>query len=466
MILVRKSHISVKIIAVFAVVTVLAALFVVPVSADYTIPSYVRIGLFYGGNAKNSATITSENGFYIGRYSGVEFIEESQVRDTELTVTFGGNVITAKSGDEVIFTADDAEEGLALFPTKGGMNRRLSINGEEYRGGLDFKVVNGKNVITNVVFMNNYLYGVISREMSPSWHIEALKVQAVCARNYAANNLNKHAEYGFDLCSNVCCQAYSGTRFETDNSYAPVEETANQVLTYNGELAELYYSASAGARTENVKDVWGSTVPYLISVDNSYEDTENIPNGVWAGSITCDEASTIMRNKGYDVGTVTNIEAIEYTENGRVLKLEVTGTHGSKVFEREAARTIFNTVTKSQQFSVKGNGGATQSVPSIRATNGRDNADLKINEIVMLTSNGRKTLSASTLFATDGYTQKSYEMTKSQGGTNTAFVFEGVGWGHGIGMSQYGAKGMAEAGFSYVDILLHYFPGTNLENAY
>ena len=66
--------------------------------------------------------------------------------------------------------------------------------------------------------MNNYLYGVISREMSPSWPKEALKAQAVCARNYAANNLGKHSEYGFDLCSSVCCQAYSGVRYETDNS--------------------------------------------------------------------------------------------------------------------------------------------------------------------------------------------------------------------------------------------------------
>lgn len=441
-------------------------LFAVPVSADYTIPSYIRIGLFYGSNAKSQVTVTSDNGFYIGTYSGAAFNEELEIADTEITVSFESGAVVVKSGSSVIHKNTDTDEGVGVFPTKGGMKRRLTVDGVEYRGGLDFKTVNGKNVITNVVFMDNYLYGVISREMSPSWHQEALKVQAVCARNYAANNLNKHAQYGFDLCSTVCCQAYSGTRFETESSYAPVDDTSNQVLTYKGELAELYYSAAAGARTEDVKNVWGSSVPYLISVDNSYEDTANVTNGVWTGSLTCDEASTIMRNKGYDVGTVTSIKVTEYSENDRVLKLEVTGTGGKKVFEREAARTIFNTVTKSQQYTVRGNGEAAQSVPTIRISDGNSSAVKKINEVMILSGKGMATLSANQLFASDGVKQETYKITESQASANTGFVFEGTGWGHGVGMSQYGAKGMAEAGYSYVDILLHYFPGTNLENAY
>ncbi len=434
--------------------------------ADYSIPSYLRIGLFYGGTAKNSLTVTSENGFYVGTYEGTEFIEKESLKVEELNIEVTSDSITASNNGRVLYRTTALDKGLGIFPTKGGLNRVLSINGDEYRGGLDIKVLNGKSVITNVVFMNNYLYGVISREMSPSWHQEALKVQAVCARNYAANNLNKHSEYGFDLCSTVCCQAYSGTRYETENSYAPVDDTSNQVLTYDGKLAELYYSASAGARTEDVKNVWGNSVPYLVSVDNSYEDTANIPNGIWTGSLTADEASTIMRNKGYDVGQVTNIEAIEYSENGRVTKLEVTGTAGTKIFERETCRTIFNTVTKSQQFTVQGNGNGSQNIPTIRATDGTNVSRMHINEIVILTSSGRVTLDATKLFVTDGRKQQAYEITESTQTINTLFTFEGSGWGHSIGMSQYGAKGMAEAGFRYIDILLHYFPGTNLENAY
>lgn len=436
------------------------------VYADYSVPSYVRVGLYYGSNAKKEVTVSSENGFQLGIFSGTAFIEKDNTKISELTVCFEENGISVKSNGSAIYSTPNVSEGLGLFPTKGGMDRRLKINGEEYRGGLDFKEVGGSNVITNVVFLNNYLYGVISREMSPSWHTEALKAQAVCARNYAIQNIGKHNEYGFDLCNTTCCQTYSGTRFETENSYLPVDETSNQVLSYGGELAELYYFASGGKRTENVKNVWGYEVPYLVSVDNSYEDTENITNGIWTGTLGCDEASTIMRNKGYDVGEVTDIKAIEYSENGRVTKLEVTGTNGSKVFEREACRTIFNTVTKSQEFTVKGNGEAGENVPSIMVSDGIDVAEKKVNEIIMLTSEGRARLESKKLFVTNGVYQQIYETTSSAEAENTGFVFNGTGWGHGVGMSQYGAKGMAEAGYGYVDILLHYFPGTNLENAY
>lgn len=451
-----------------ALVLIVFAMSFMPAFAAYDIPSYIRIGLYFGGNAKSEVVVTSEHGFYLGSYAGTIFSEEVETIYDKLTITFTDDSIMAKADSgEVVLNVTDTESGLGVFPVKGGLERKLSIGGEEFRGGLDFKKVGGKNVITNVVFLNNYLYGVISREMSPSWHQEALKAQAVCARNYAANNLNKHSEYGFDLCNTVCCQAYNGTRFETENSYTPVDDTSNQVLTYDGKLAQLYYCASMGGRTEDVKNVWGNSVPYLVSVDNSYEDTANIPNGLWTGSVTSDEATTIMRNKGYEVGEVTDIEVIEYTENGRALKMKVTGTHGSKVFEREACRTLFNTVTKSQTFSVSGNGEGSENVPSLRASDGKNHADKKINELVLLTATGRSKLNTKKLFVTDGNQQKGFEITETSGsGKNTSFTFEGTGWGHSIGMSQYGAKGMAEAGFSYVDILLHYFPGTNLENAY
>lgn len=459
-----------KLCFIISLILIVTSIFAtaLPVYADYSIPSYIRIGLYYGSNSKNTVTVTSKNGFYIGTYSGTKFKESFETVYTELTVTFENNYITVKNNvGETIHSVSDTEAGVALFPTKGGLERRLSIGNEEYRGGLDFKTVNKKPVITNVVFFNNYLYGVISREMSPSWHKEALKAQAVCARNYAVNNLNKHKEYGFDLCNTVCCQAYSGTRFETEDSYAPVDDTSNQVLTYDGKLAQLYYSSSMGSTTEDVKNVWGSAIPYLISVDNSYEDTANIPNGIWTGSLTCDEATTIMRNKGFEVGEVTNIEVLEYSDAGRVTKMQVTGTHGSKTFEREACRTIFNTVTKSQAFSVSGDADGAKSVPSIKTTDGKNSSDKKINEVIMLTASGRSTLDATKLFVTNGTYQQTYEITQTAGsGKNTSFIFEGTGWGHGIGMSQYGAKAMAEAGFTYIDILLHYFPGTNLENAY
>ena len=109
------------------------------------------------------------------------------------------------------------------------------------------------------------------------------------------------------------------------------------------------------------------------------------------------------------------------------------GDKGTKVFEREACRTIFNTVTKSQQFTVSGNNEG-QNIPTVQVSDGNDITPKKVNEIVMLTAAGRATLEAKTLFTTNGTYQKQYDITENSGAENTGFVFNGTGWGHGVGI--------------------------------
>ncbi len=451
---------------VLLIITFIFNIFPMHSYADFYLPSHIRIGLFYGNIAENTIVLTSTVGFNIGKYNERTFIKESSTDTNSIKVAINGvgkiNVYDTRNGTEICNNVDN----IGIVPNASGMEQVFNINGTEYRGGVDIILSNGSLTVVNVVFLDHYLYGVISREMSPSWHIEALKAQAVCARNYAVQNIDKHSSQGFDLCANVHCQAYSGTSFETEKSYAPVDETTRQVLTYDGELAKLFYSSSMGPTTEDVQNVWGNSLPYLVSVDNSYEDTENIPNGVWSGTITADEASAIMKNKGYDVGDVTNIEVMETTESGRVLHLKVTGTEGYKIFDRESCRLVFNSVTKSQMFTVVGDGVAGKRVPKIKVTDGVNTSNPAISKIILLTSAGRKTLESNILYATNGAIQEKYEIVESSGGINENFYFKGVGWGHGVGMSQYGAKGMAEAGYDYLSILQHYFLDTNLENAY
>jgi len=435
------------------------------VHADYTLPQFVRIGLMYGNGAPKTMSLESEHGFLIGSYADREFNQNQETAETKLTVAVleEGIQISDASGKAIA----SALQNVGIKPNASGKDQRMKIDGVEYRGAVDCTADGETMTVVNVVFLDHYLYGVVSREMSASWHINALKAQAVCARNYVTVHLNKHKADGFDLCSGVHCQAYSGTRVETEKSFAPVDETTRQVLTYDGKLAELYYSSSMGKRTEDVKNVWGNSVPYLISVDNSHEDTENVTNGIWSGTLTCAEATTIMRNKGYDVGDVKKIEVLEYTENGRVLKMEVTGSKGSKVFERESCRTLFNTVTKSQEFSVTPVYEDGKTVSSkVQITDGTNDGAYEVSSLVILSAKGRSRVTADFLSVSDGVNQSSYSRKKVEDRKVTEFRFDGVGWGHSVGMSQYGAKGMAEAGFSYVDILLHYFPGTNLENAY
>ena len=201
----------------------------------------------------------------------------------------------------------------------------------------------------------------------------------------------------------------------------------------------------------------------MVSVDNPYEDTENIYNGKWSKTLTAARATEIMKSKGYDVGTVTDISALKYTPAGSVLRLRVSGTGGEKVFEREACRSIFSEATYSQKYTVTR--GGTTSYPSVCVTDGTADAQKAINGVSVLSANGIAALSGGAVTATDGNTSKTYSATLSGGDANS-FVFSGEGWGHGVGMSQYGAKGMAEAGFSYKDILTHFYTGVTLQKAY
>lgn len=433
--------------------------------ADYELPQFIRVGLLYGNSATEMVTLESDHGFALGNYNGREFKEVIKTSEKKVIVKIDEDksVVVTDSAGKVLHRGTGSA---GIKPDASGMEQKLTMNGTQYRGGIHCIENENKLTVVNVVFMDHYLYGVISREMSPSWHIEALKAQAVCARNYAAFNLDKHSSQGFDLCSNVHCQAYAGINFESDGSYAPVNETTRQVLTYDGELAQLYYCSSMGPTTEDVENVWGNIVPYLISVDNNYEDTENIPNGKWSGFLSCEEATVLMKNKGYDVGDVTNIEVLEYTDNNRVLRMKVTGTNGEKILERSNCRNVFNTVAKSQMFTVKGDGEGVEIPASVEITDGTNTKAQPINQLVILSSAGRSELSGNILYTSNGTDQKTYEVVKGGKGANTGFYFEGTGWGHSVGMSQYGAKGMAEKGFKYKSILMHYFPGTNLENAY
>ncbi|MEG1441140.1 MAG: SpoIID/LytB domain-containing protein [Oscillospiraceae bacterium] len=432
----------------------------------YSLPSNVYVGLYFGASMQRSVTLKSDKGFDVGFHDNRTFTKASETTEKELTVKVGDSsnqILVIDPDGNIMYTGDNKQVGVGIHPKfSNEMDEIITINDTKYRGGLDFLRMSDGMSISNVVNIDKYLYGVISREMSPSWPAEALKAQAVCARNYVANNLNKHSEFGFDVCNGICCQGYSGVKREEPTSYLPVDDTAGQVLTYAKLLAVLYYSSSMGSCTEDAKNVWGTSYPYLISVDNSYEDTENIPNGVWSGELTSEEATTIMRNRGYELGDVTNITATEYSPAGRVTKLQVKGTIATKTLEREACRTTFSSVTKSQMFTVSGNADSEAST-SISVTNGTKSDMANINNIVLLTSKGMSRLNAPSLYTSNGVYQKKFEKAPGDA-KNTVFTFKGSGWGHSVGMSQYGAKSMAEAGKSYKEILAHYFPGTKLES--
>lgn len=483
----------------------------------------LKVGLYWGSTAKEQYSVACESGLSAGYYEDKSFVSVSSPSALPLTATFDSSFhILCRENlelSEAVSVADDLrQKGISAFvrysnekfsvaadsfsnendctwaaenlvengsvlPTSSNFSvlkdndgniifmsdtnvGAVSQNGKlklkaaaekEYRGGMMFFSENSSLTAVNVVDTEEYLYSVISKEMSPSWNKEALKAQAVCARCYAYNNRSKHKKNGFELCDSVCCQAYAGTSSETEQSYAPVDETKGQYLVYNEKVCETFYCSSTGPTTENVKYVWGSEYPYLVSVENPYEDYENVYNGKWNNTLTKQRATEIINSKNYNIGEVTEIKALEYSPSGRVIKLLVKGTLGEKTFERDACRSVFSEVTPSLYFTISGGGDKEYPLISLKSKNETQKTSAK--NIKVISDSGVYSLKDGFCTVSDSQ-KKTYSSSQN---SSDSYTFSGYGWGHGVGMSQYGAKGMAEAGFDYKAILTHYFPGSTVE---
>ncbi len=394
--------------------------------------------------------------------------ENLAVKGTPVATSSNSLRLTDASSGKTLLVIDDNSSGLAVFSSEYEENpdALLKISGSAkgtYRGGFEIKLLADGLTVVNIVPVESYLYSVVCREMSSSWPVEALKTQAVCARNFALGRINYHKKYGFDVCRTVCCQAYSSNADQSESVHTAVDETRGELLFHNDTLVQAVYSSSMGSSTESVENVWGTPFPYLVSVENPYEDTENIYNGKWTKTITTERATQIMSNLGYEIGTVTDIQAIEYTPAGRVLKLRVSGTNGEKVFQRESCRTVFSEATYSQKYTVSR--GGTSVYPVIYIASGNKTQAKTMTSVFVLSGNNKTTTISNNYVVSNGKVVKKHSTQTNSGDANT-FVFSGEGWGHGVGMSQYGAKGMAEAGFDYEEILTHYYTGTHLEQAY
>ncbi len=492
-------------------------LFVIPSNVGaYTVPECIRVGLHYGSSAVGNLSVQSDWGLAVGYYSGDSFVnlyESAAAAGTMMPVSGavyvsgvygtaaeargvssagfllyreGGYCVASREPidgfaqislpESTIALVVDGNAEFAYTGEKTGVYHRgsgfINAGGKQYRDGLELIRSGSSMTVINVVGLEHYLYGVVPGEMPSSFEMEALKAQAVCARNYAMRSMGNYAQYGFDVTPDTSSQMYLGVEGETERTTAAVDQTAKNVLLYDGEPALTVYSSMSGGATENVVNVWVSEVPYLCGVDDPYEHCENINGGTWREERTPEQIAASLAAVGMSVGTVTNVSVEEYTPAGGVLRLKITGTEGSCELQRESTRTTFG--FRSQKYTVNGGGQTQGTVTSTISV--QDNREARY-ENAKIGGNAKEFLTASQAFASEevfwaamGITQmQTQTQTVTSAASNTGvnengvFVFEGRGYGHGLGMSQWGAQGMAEAGFSYEDILAHYYPGTVLQ---
>ncbi|MDP4093947.1 MAG: SpoIID/LytB domain-containing protein [Bacillota bacterium] len=331
-------------------------------------------------------------------------------------------------------------------------------NKKSYRGNLEVRRQSGSDMtLINVLPLDQYVYGVVPNEIESYSNAEALKAQAVAARTYALDNISysKHAKWNFDVCTTTDCQVYGGYSTETAATDKAVDDTGGLKVTYNGKLAEVFFFASDGGKTEEPKNVWGTTssIPYLVSVDDQYESTSSSHYN-WSETVSADEIKALTQKYGHDIGDITGVVASKYSEAGRVTELDIYGTNSVKPYALYLNSTSSFFGLNSQMFTVSSNAGI--SVVSSDSTI----KSISTGEISVMTANGIVKIPASqsnlTVLGANG-------QTKTVNAAPTAYTFTGKGWGHGVGMSQEGAKGMANAGFKFDQILQHYFPGTKVE---
>ena len=277
----------------------------------------------------------------------------------------------------------------------------FSFEGRHYRG-IATQLPDGS--VVNRLPLEEYLYSVVPREMSPAWPIAALQAQAVCARTYVLARSNPNRAY--DVTPSELDQVYTGIAGESPAGRAAVDASAGTVLSYAGTYAQALYSSCCGGHTEASSDAWGGAqLPYL--------------SGVLCA--TCTGSPYYRWQRELEVRAIEQAFAMELEPYGAL--------RGLAEGERDASG-------RARTFLLEADRG---SVP-VKASSFR----LRVGPRVV----------------------PSLLLTKIEGATEAPelIVIEGGGLGHGVGLCQWGARGLALNGASFGDILRFYFPGTLLEH--
>ena len=421
----------------------------------------VRVGDFLTRAEAEIAAATYGTFTWYDMYGGVHGFSGSAVAPSATGVT-----ITVTTTDQVLFEFDcSGARSLGIMPDGQGREAVTWFKGYRWYGGFEYRRSTGGNInVINVVDIDDYVKGVLPYEMNPQWPLEALKAQAVCARTYALWQSKHYSSYKFDVCNTTDCQVYLGLNQASALTDRAAEETAGMVITYDGKYAETYYCSSNGGASESAGNVWLEDLPYLVGKEDPYEGTISIPGYRWSVSYTWDQLTRVLQSKGYSIGSVRDAYVSRTTPTGNVAEITFVDDSGDALrVTGETCRTVFYTTlfgetksVRSMRFSITGGsggsgvavneGGTLPGLDGVYAVTGGGLAQLPGDDVYVVTSGGVSRLEP------------------EQGSASAdGITITGTGLGHNVGMSQYGARAMAELGYTYEDILYFYFTGIELE---
>ncbi len=337
----------------------------------------------------------------------------------------------------------------------------ISLGSRSYRGIIEIGRY-GKSGVTaiNVIDMEEYLYGVVPSEMYSSWPKEALKAQAVAARSYAYYNAfvaRKYPKEKYMICDTVISQAYKGFSSEAATCNQAVNETAGKAIYYAGNVIPAVFFSTSGGHTEDSQNVWGGTVAYLKGVPDSYENEPAAQP--WSVTLTASQIKNKLAAKGIDIGEILDLKIDSYSTSGRAMTMTVIGETGEYKLVKETISSWMG--LKSRKFTlIRPSDKANTSFLAVNSA-GKNSGNL-IGAYVVTGTQGTVELNTSKDQIIAFSDDNSNSIALIQGKPET-YIFIGQGYGHGVGMSQSGAKGMAKKGYNYKQILEYYYKGVEIK---
>jgi len=422
---------------------------------------YVKIGLKYGSTAVSSCTLKSEDGFLLGTSDDRSFEEGMPLPGyTALSVSNESGSIVVRDTSGTLISSDLGSSGCIMSYDYSDDDATISLDDIPYRDGIMFRPNSaGTLTVINYLTLEHYIYGVLNSELNYTNPIEALKAQAVAARSFGELNLGKHSSDGFDFCMTTHCQVYKGYSGEYPAILEAVDSTQGEMLRYDGEPVTAYYFKNSGGYTQNAEDVWSGNVPYLRSVKDEY-----CPSYPWSASLSFEIIQTKLESAGYQPGNIESVSITDRNGTGAVSELKIKGTDATVYLRKEKIRGVLGaTIIKSNLFRL-GDSTSSGGSESWRISNGSTTIDYD-TEVYVINGEGEIEVLDDETYGISGTGTarlgiSSISVETVSGGT---VVFNGSGYGHGVGMPQDSAVEMAKKGFTYDEILKYYFTDVEIE---
>ncbi len=296
--------------------------------------------------------------------------------------------------------------GLDVYPVKklviqASRDATILINNHSFRGDITLIRTDDNHLTAvNSINIEDYIKGVMYHEVSHHWPMEALKAQAVAARTYALYSMSNSASKPYDVTNDIYSQVYGGKESERYRTGLAVERTAGEILTFNGKILPAYFHATCGGMTEDAGELWGIDILPLKGVPCMF--CQNSPHMHWKKNFRLKDIQDALNRKGLKISLIKDIGIVDRNRSGRINNI--------KIVDRDGGELI-----------IKGKDFRELMGPNIIRSNNYD------------------------------ITMQGYYVD-----------INGKGWGHGVGLCQWGAFGMAEQQFTYKQILSYYYPSSLL----